>query len=54
MWVTSGSLAGHIRIALWVSGSTSVTHFQPCFKGYKLTFIYALIATHTKVSFHSH
>ena len=21
---------GHIRIALWVSGSTGVTHFQPC------------------------
>ena len=33
MWVTSGSLVGHIRIALWVSGSsgsTGVTHFQPC------------------------
>ena len=30
MWVTSGSYVGHIRIALWVSGSTGVTHFQPC------------------------
>ena len=33
MWVTSVSFAGHIRIDLWVSGSsglTSVTHFQPC------------------------
>ena len=34
MWVTSGSYVGHIRIVLWVSGSsgsTGVTHFQPCF-----------------------
>ena len=34
MWVTRGSYLGHIRIALWVTGSsgwsTSVTHFQPC------------------------
>ena len=33
MLVTSGSFVDHIRIALWVSassGSTSVTHFQPC------------------------
>ena len=32
MWVTSGSFLGHIRIALWVSGSngsTGMTHFQP-------------------------
>ena len=35
MWVTRGSYVGHIRIALWVSGSsgsTSVTHYQPCFQ----------------------
>ena len=25
-----GSQVGHIQIALWVSGSTGVTHFQPC------------------------
>ena len=33
MWVTRGSYVGHIQIALWVSGSsgsTGVTHFQPC------------------------
>ena len=33
MWVTSGSYVGHIQIVLWVSGSTGstgVTHFQPC------------------------
>ena len=24
-----GSYMGHIQIAAWVSGSTSVTHFQP-------------------------
>ena len=29
MWVISGSYVGHILIALWVSGSTGVTHFQP-------------------------
>ena len=28
-WVTRGSYMGHIRIALWVSGSTNVIHFQP-------------------------
>ena len=28
MWVTRGSYVGHIWIALWVSGSTRVTHFQ--------------------------
>ena len=33
MWVTRGSDVGHIRIVLWVSvssGSTGMTHFQPC------------------------
>ena len=32
MWVTRGSDVDHIRIALWVSGSsgsTGMTHFQP-------------------------
>ena len=29
MLVTSESYVGHIRIVLWVSGSTGMTHFQP-------------------------
>ena len=29
IWVTRGSYVGHIRIALWVSGSTGVPTFNP-------------------------
>ena len=41
MWVTSGSYMGHIRIVLWISGSsgsTGVTHFQPWSGPYNVTF----------------